>query len=103
VVVTTLLLTPFGLRSARELQKVGLLLSFLYLIYPGFPEPIPETPKVSSTNPPVLRGRTQENFGSDAYHVATCGASIATGLGGVGSAQSPSEYISDGSVSTEAK
>ena len=48
-------------------------------------------------------GRTQENFGGDALHVAVCGVAIATGLGGAGSANSPSEYVADGSLSCEAK
>lgn len=84
----TSLLTEIGRAIAREATVCGVTRGF--------------SPEINVCTDPRF-GRTQENFGSDAHHVAACGVSIATGLGGAGNAQSPTEYISDGSVSTEAK
>ena len=39
-------------------------------------------------------GRTQENFGSDAQHVAAMGVALTVGLqGGVGDASTPAQYL----------
>eukprot|EP01052_Picozoa_sp_SAG31_P018875 SAG31_NODE_1354_length_8661_cov_170.990306_7_plen_663_part_00 len=49
-------------------------------------------------------GRTQENFGADAQHVAAMGVAITIGLqGGTGNASTPRRYIPTRSLSCEAK
>ena len=49
-------------------------------------------------------GRTQENFGSDAQHVAAMGVALTAGLqGGMGDALTPTQYIPPRSLSCEAK
>jgi len=80
------LLTQVGQAIAREATACGVTRAF--------------SPEINVCTDPRF-GRTQENFGGDATHVAACGVAIATGLGGAGNADSPSEYVLPGHVSCE--
>lgn len=83
---STSLLTEAGRAIASEAVACGVTRGF--------------SPQINVCTDPRF-GRTQENFGSDAAHVAACGVALTVGLQGkMGSASTPGEYVLD--VSTQA-